>query len=137
MLVIVPIWSASPPESLRAFLQTTDFYRRIFHFFGPPSMVARVLPPLSALLAGWHLPRHHHALLLNAIVMVGILIFTLVYIYPINDVLFEQAGDSGTPEQIRAMLNHWILVDRLRFAFGCVAFLALLWAFSLPVPRRT
>lgn len=52
MLVIVPLWSASPPESVRGFFAGTDFNRTIRNFFGPPWMVARNAPVLAALLVG-------------------------------------------------------------------------------------
>ena len=64
MLVIVPLWNASPPESVRAFFRGTDYKRTILHFFGPPFMLVRMLPLVAALLAGWHSPRHRAPLLL-------------------------------------------------------------------------
>lgn len=60
-------------------------------------------------------------------------VFTLFYIYRINDVLFLQAGGNHSPEEIRAIAQQWITADRLRFGVGCVGFLALLRAFSLPL----
>jgi hypothetical protein len=136
MLVIDPVWSASPPDSLRQFLQTTDFNHRVLNFFGPGFMVARTLPLLVALCAAWRLPRHREALLISVICWVGIVIpLTLFYIYRINDVLFGQAGGSGTSEQIQEFAGQWIAANRLRFAVGCAAYLSLLWAFRLPIPQ--
>jgi len=136
MLVIVPMWSASPPDSARSFSQGTDYNRFIFHFFGPPFMVARTLPVVAALFVGWHLPRHRHALLVAAGCLALAVVSTLAYMYPINTVLFKQAGGSHSGEEIRAMADRWIFADRLRFAVGVVAFLVVLWAFRLPVPQR-
>jgi hypothetical protein len=135
MLVIVPLWSASPPESVRAFFQGTDYNSTIYHFFGPPFMAARNLPLLLALVFGWHRPRHRYALLLavGCFLVFGV-IFTLVYVYPINEVLFHHAGGSHTAEEIRVMVDQWIFADRVRFAVGIVGFLALLWAFRQPIP---
>ena len=97
-------------------------------------MVVRMLPLVAALLAGWHSPRHRSPLLL-ALVCFGFgAIFTLAYIYPINAVLFEQAGGSHSAEEIRAMALRWVFADRLRFASGVLGFLAVLWAFRLPMP---
>jgi len=62
MLVIVPMWSASPPESVQAFFGGTDYNRTIFNFFGPRFMIARSLPLVLALLVGWHRPKHRYAL---------------------------------------------------------------------------
>jgi hypothetical protein len=135
MLVIVPIWSAALPESARAFFQDTAYNQTVFRFFGPPFMLARLLPVVAALVAGWYLPRHRAALLVAVTCLVLAVIFTFVYIYPINAVLFAQAGGSHSPEEIRVMAQHWILADRLRFVVGVVAFLAILWAFRLPVSQ--
>ena len=58
MVVVVPMWSASPPESVRAFFQGTSYNHTIFHFFGPPFMAARLIPTIIALALAWHLPKH-------------------------------------------------------------------------------
>lgn len=134
MLVVIPLWSASPPESVRAFFSGTDYNRTIFNFFGPPFMAARNLPLLLALLVGWHRPRHRYALLLAVVCfLVFGVAFTLAYVYPINEVLFQQAGGSSTPEEVRALVDRWIFADRLRFAVGLVGFFAVLWAFRQPL----
>ena len=136
MLVIVPLWSASPPESVRDFFQSTDWNRTIVHFFGPPFMAARTLPVVAALLVGWHLTRHRRALLLAVACLAVAVVFTAVYIYPINAVLFTQAGGDHTAAEIQALADRWVIADRLRFLVGLVAFGAILWAFRLPVRSR-
>jgi hypothetical protein len=50
MLVVVPLWSASPPESVHAFFRGTDYNRTVFNFFGPPFMLARNVPLVAALI---------------------------------------------------------------------------------------
>jgi hypothetical protein len=57
----------------------------------------------------------------------------LFYIYPINAVLFAQAGGSHSGDEIRGMAGDWIFADRLRFAVGVIGFLAALQAFRLPL----
>ena len=137
MLVIVPLWSASPPETVHAFFQGTDYNRTIFNFFGPPFIVARNVPVIGALLAGWHLRRHRSALLIAVLCFtVFASVYTLVSIYPLNAVLFEQAGGAHSPEEIRAMVRDWIFRDRLRFGIGLVGCVAILWAFRLPIPQK-
>jgi len=61
------------------------------------------------------------------------ILFTLLYIYPINEVLFLHAGGDHSSEEIRRMVDTWIVSDRIRFAIGIVGFLSLLRALSLPV----
>jgi hypothetical protein len=41
MLVFLPMWSASPPESVRAFYLRTRYNETIWNFFGPPFTAAR------------------------------------------------------------------------------------------------
>lgn len=135
MLVVVPMWSAAPPESVQSFFLGTDYNRTIFNFFGPPFMVARVLPTVVALALAWHLPKHRAALGVAVACLVVTIIFTFAYIYPINAVLFEQAGGNLAAAQIVDMTNNWIWADRLRFGVGIVALVALLRAFRLPLPE--
>lgn len=59
----------------------------------------------------------------------------LFYVYPINAVLFEQAGGTRSPDEIRALANAWIFGDRLRFGVGLIGFAAVLHAFRLPIPE--
>jgi hypothetical protein len=51
MVEVVPVWSASPPESVRTLFRDTDFGRHKVRFFGPATMVARNLPLILALVA--------------------------------------------------------------------------------------
>ena len=44
MMVIVPLWSASPPESVLAFFQGTAYNQTIFRFFGPPFILVMSVP---------------------------------------------------------------------------------------------
>jgi hypothetical protein len=133
MVEVVPVWSESPPESVRTFFRDTDFGRHKVRFFGPATMVARNLPLILALVAAWPRPRHR-AWLLLAIGCFGFgLILTLAYIYPINAVLFNQAGGSASSSEIRSMVSRWIFADRVRFMIGLVGLFAVLQAFRLPI----
>jgi len=135
MVVVVPMWSAAPPESVREFFLGTSYMEHIYNFFGPPFMAARVLPVLIALPLAWHLPRLRRVLGLASACLVATVIFTLTFIYPINDVLFVQAGGDLAADEVRRMVRTWIWADRLRFGVGVIAFLLLLRAFRLPLER--
>ena len=136
MLVIVPMWSASPPETVRAFFLGTRYNETIWNFFGPPFMAGRFAPLLGALVAAWHLPRHRRWLLVAVVCMAFGVVFTLAYIYPINEVLFAQAGGDRSPEEVKAMARQWVMADRARFGVCVIGFLALLRALSVPIPGR-
>jgi hypothetical protein len=139
MVVIVPIWSASVPQNLNVLFH--DLHPNLSdtarHFFGPSWVLPRYLPPLLALLVGWPFVSHRRWLLITALSTVIIVASTFLYVYPINAVLFfGPARESQSPEELRALAEHWILVDRLRYAVGIGGFLALLRAFSLPVVSK-
>lgn len=75
MLVVVPMWSANPPESVRLFFTGTSYTETVYNFFGPPFMAARLLPTLAALLLAWHLPRHRAALAVAVGCMLAAVLF--------------------------------------------------------------
>jgi hypothetical protein len=130
MLVVVPIWSESPPETVTAFWKGTAYARTILHFFGPVTMALRVLPLLALLVAGWSVATvRPWVLACVATVAVG-LVMTLAVIYPINDVLFF-GGDHLAADEVRELATRWIWLDRARFAIMSGGYLCLLRAFSL------
>lgn len=133
MVEVVPVWSASPPDSVRTFFRDTDFGRRKVRFFGPATMAARNLPLILALAAAWPRPRHRAWLLLAVSCFAFTLILTLAYVYPINAVLFNQAGGSGSDSEIRSMATRWVFADRVRFVVGLIGLFAVLQAFRLPM----
>lgn len=61
------------------------------------------------------------------------IILTIIWVYPINEAIMAKAGEGSSPEEIRKMVNSWILADRLRFAIVFIGYFFLLWAFRLPV----
>jgi hypothetical protein len=133
MVEVVPVWNASPPESVRTFFRDTDFGRHKVRFFGPATMLARNLPLVVALVAAWPRRRHRAWLLLAAGCFAFGIIFTIAYVYPINAVLFNQAGGEGSASEIRSMADRWVFADRLRFVVGLVGLFAVLQAFRLPM----
>lgn len=134
MLVLNPLWTASPPESVRAYWVDARLYTTIFNFFGPVWMPIRNLPILAALIACWNAPTHRNYLLINVGIGLCGLVLTLGYIYPINAVLFTPAISSVSVDAARTMTHHWIVADRIRFAAMFIGYLALLRAFSIPLP---
>jgi uncharacterized membrane protein len=136
MSVIVPMWSESPPKSVQEFFGGTSFNKYIFNFFGPPWMVGRNLPVLIALILGWYSKLHRQYLLITLITIIAGIFYTVLYIYPINEVLMMQAGGNHSAEEIQKMTDQWIFADRLRFAFMFIGYIYLLKAFRLPTPEK-
>jgi uncharacterized membrane protein len=134
MLVVVPLWSLAPPESLRAFFFGTAYNRTILHFFGPPFLAARTIPLILALALAWHLPKHRVLMVVAVACILAIGVFTIAYISPINAVLFEQAGGDRSAAELSDMVRTWIWADRIRLCVGVVAFVAILKTFRMPLP---
>jgi hypothetical protein len=130
MLVIVPIWSAAPPESLRAFLQGTTFLATIPRFFGPVTQLLRALPLAALVGVAWKYSAIRPSIAACAATMLVGLVMTRAFIYPMNDVLFWGAREGVSPDALRALVTRWIWWDRVRFAIMTGGYLCLLHAFS-------
>ena len=99
-------------------------------------MAARLIPMIMALALAWRLPKHRQALGVAVVCLTATVIFTLAYVYPLNAVLFEQAGGEHSAIEIVGMVRTWIWADRIRCGVGIVAFVAILRAFRLPLPSQ-
>ncbi len=130
MLVIVPMWSATPPESVQAFFKGTAFMTTIWNFFGPAWQIARALPLALLVAAAWGYPAVRPWIVACAATMLVGLVMTRAFIYPMNDVLFARAGEGLSADAVRALVDRWILWDRVRFAIMSGGYLCLLRAFS-------
>lgn len=129
MFVVVPMWSASPPESVRFFFGKTTFMKHIRNFFGPVWMAARSLPIFITLVLGWNLRPERDFLMIAAASMLFGIIFTLAYVYPINKELMIKAGGDHKASEIRSMVSKWIFADRLRFFIMLIGYIFLLVTF--------
>jgi hypothetical protein len=133
MLVVVPIWNASPPESVRAFFGGTPYMTTIYHFFGPLTQIARALPLFALVWVAWPYAALRPWVAAAGATMLFGLVFTRTYVYPINDVLFARAGAGLDDAAVRALATRWIIADRLRLAVMGAGYVCLLRAFRLPV----
>lgn len=131
ILVIVPLWSHQPPESVKFFFGQTNYSTTILNFFGPPWMVVRVVPVLLGTLLSWREKSQRRLMIASSISLLVIVAYTLLYIYPINSILINQAGGSSSATEIQTMVDKWIFADRLRFFIGTFGYICLLRNFQL------
>jgi len=130
MSVINPQWSSNPPQSVHYFFTHTAFNTYIWYFFGPPFMLIRsILPQSLALLSGWQNKFMRRNLIITTGCTLITIVFTLAYIYPINNILMAKAGGDNPAEAIRSMTSTWLLCDRIRFIINIVGYYFLLRAF--------
>jgi len=136
MFVVVPLWSASPPDSVQAIFTDAGLNKTIWNFFGPPWMALRSVPLIATLIVGWPYRAHRRLLIVSVVIVILGIAFTLIYIYPINAVLMGQPGYTATPDEMRSLVRQWIIADRIRFAVMTVGFIYLLRAFAIPCPSQ-
>jgi len=133
MIVMLPIWSHPLPGSVKDFFGGTRAYEYLLDFYGPKWMVIRIFPIIISLLLGWNSKPHRRLLLVTVLCIAFGIILTILYVYPINDVIMANAGSDRSADEIQRMVGNWILFDRVRFAVIFVGYCCLLWAFRLPV----
>lgn len=137
MIVVLPLWSHHPPDSVRGFFGDTRAYEYLLDFYGPRWMVIRITPIVLALGLGWNSRRHRNLLSITVLTIAIGLVLSVLIVFPINEALMARAGEGTTPEDIERMVDTWVLADRARFALLSVGYFSLLWAFRLPTPSST
>ena len=130
ILVVQPLWTGNPPASVNFFFTQTKFNETIWNFFGPPWMAARLLPLLLCILLGWKESGGQKIYFIGAgICWIFITVYTLAFIYPMNDLLFKQAGGVFPEAFVKELVKKWLFADRLRFVIGSAGYLSLLHVF--------
>ena len=105
MIVVLPIWSKLLPGSVSDFFGATLAYEYLLDFYGPQWMVIRIVPVIIALLLAWNYKRHRRLLLVTFLtIMIGV-IGSIVFIFPINEVIMANAGEGMTASEITQMIN--------------------------------
>jgi len=130
MVVILPLWSSSLPESVIEWNSRPQFIVNPTRFFAPVA-VTTILSSLAGLISGWNLSNRRLWLILSAVCAMATLAFTIVYFFPKNEVLFRNqfAGLSG--EEITAIANGWITANWIRVCIMAVGFFAALRVYNV------
>jgi Domain of unknown function (DUF1772) len=122
--VIMPIWSASLPESV---LQWSSRSQRVnpTRFFVPVAS-GTVLFSVAALILGWKHTTRRFWLAMSAACGVAALGFTFVYFFPKNDILFRNLSAGLSGDEIAAIGRSWITGNWIRLAIMAVGFFSAL-----------
>ena len=139
--MLVGAWSASPPESLNLLPYGPHFPVDTGEYFFPSS-VALLLCSFAALITGWQTPwRYRIWLILPAIMMLAILIFTVSAFWPRNAALWAVAqgfpGAIQDPAEVAEMVRQWVSWDWIRVAMGFVGYASSVRAISVSFPGTT
>jgi len=138
LVVLVGAWSASPPESLNLLPYGPRFPVDTGDYFFPSS-VALLVCSFGGLIAGWNTPPRFRILLaLPPVMLLVTLVFTVLWFWPANRVLWAVA--QGAPNALRdkaeviSLVRQWVNFDWLRVAVAVVGFVSSVRAISVPFP---
>ena len=131
-LMTVPIWSASPPESLKAYRELPRKGSVPFFLIVHPLFVALAI---GATLAAWKSARQARKwLALSALIAVAVTIFLMFYLTPLSGSMFRHsvAGDLPASEIVSGV-ERWKLGNRIclpveLFGFACSVIALRLWS---------
>lgn len=131
MVVIIPLWSSDLPRSAIEWNSRPDFVVNPTQFY-LPTVVTLMLSSLLAMILKWRSSGLRILLALSTACAICAFVFTIIYFFPKNDVLFRGLNAGLTGEEITAIANAWIRGNWIRFGIMVVGFFAALRAFSSP-----
>ena len=131
ILVLDPIWSASPPESVRSFFAGTPYAKAMQKFWLSKLAKYSLFFLIGAVALGWAAPARHLWLVLALASTAATYVLTLRYIFRRKIALFAKAGRDLSPEAIVRMTRQFLVADRVRLAFKIATAVFLLRALSL------
>ena len=131
-LMTVPKWSASPPESLKAYAEMpSKGGAPFFPLFNPLFVVLAV----GATLAAWKAARRSRKwLALSALIAIALFISLVFYLAPLIQSMFSHSVASDlSASEIVAGVERWKLGNRIRlivelFGFACSVIALRVWS---------
>jgi hypothetical protein len=136
----IPIWSASPPESLKVYAELPQKGGApFFPLFNPLFVVLAI----GATLAAWKSARRSRKwLALSALIAIILFISLVFYLAPLVGGMFRHsvAGDLPASE-IAAGVERWKLGNRIRlvvelFGFACSVIALRVWSAETSSPSE-
>lgn len=126
-IVIDPVWSASPPESAKSFA-STPYFGRLKTFHTNPIFAIGLACLLASPFLAWNSPGMRAWLLAAAGCYLLVTLVTLLYFWPINNALLVRGGEGLDATAAARMARHWLIADRIRYAFRMASFLCMVRA---------
>lgn len=135
MVVIMPLWSANLPNSVLEWNARPNFVVNPTRFY-LPIVITVILSSLLGMILSWKTSNQRLWLILSTVCGVTAFVFTLIYFFPKNDVLFrnQNAGLSG--EEITAIAHAWLSANYVRAAIMAIGLFSALKVFRGKLPEN-
>lgn len=131
MVVITPLWSANLPNSVIEWNSRPNFVVNPTRFY-IPTVLSLILSSLLATILNWKSNNQRIWLILSTVCVISAFVFTLIYFFPKNDILFRNQIIGLSGAEISAIAYAWIWANWIRLLMMLVGFFAALKAFGLP-----
>ncbi len=128
LVVITPLWSFNLPESAIEWNSRSQYAIIPTKFYAPVAIVT-ISASLLGMILSWK-SNSRWWLIISTVCAIVTLVFTLIYFFPKNEVLFHNhtAGLSG--EEITAIGNAWVRGNWVRIGIMALGFFSALKAFE-------
>jgi hypothetical protein len=134
MLVLDPLWSASPPDSVQNFFKDTPFARAMQKFWLSKLAKYSLFVLLGAVIAAWSIPGRRGWLTAAVLATAVNYALTILYIFPRKKILFRAGGEIPADE-IRRATRQFLAANRVRLFFKLAEFLCLVRALAVSPAR--
>ena len=129
IIVITPLWSANLPNSVLEWNARPNFVVNPTRFY-IPIVVTVILSSLLGMILSWKSGNGRLWLLLSTVCGIAAFVFTLVYFFPKNDVLFRNQNANLSGEEITAIAHAWLTANQIRAAIMAIGLFSALKAFK-------
>ena len=130
-LVVVPVWSAAPPESMAVMMHPR--YPIVPGRMWMPFSNLHTLISIAVLIAAWNQRSRRMWLLFAFAIVILSHIMQFGYFWPTNLAMVEP---GVSPADAASMANQWRAVNWFRVGYIAAGFLATLRAFGIPFVRH-
>ena len=131
MVVVDPAWSASPPASLQNYFGDLSRYEALRRFHVNPVFMFAQVCLVAAVILHWREGSLRRWLLAALVMQLVIIIGTIFYVYPINDVLMVHAAQEVSAASAAELTRHWLVADRLRLVLKFAVLVSVFRALQL------
>lgn len=135
--VVTPLWSGSPPASVRGWNAEARYAveprAKFWRYCTPAVGLAAALALVFGLSESG---RRRKWVVASSAVVVVLVFVTYVYFAPTLAGLLERRGEGLSDEQVTERVGSWLLLSSLRAAAYAAAWLAALKALSTPGSRE-